>query len=79
MKIVFNSYNSEGEATPVAHAWVGEDGTVRCDDAALLDEWTNSGIVGRFKNGRLFPKDGVAFMEELPYMYKSIYLHAEWE
>lgn len=76
----FRSYNVSTDAEEViATAWIGADGAVTCDDASLLAEWQEQGVVGRFGSGRLYPKDGVAFLEELPYMYRSVYMMAVWE
>lgn len=61
-----------------AIAHLASDGTtVTCDNASLLQKWTEKGIVGRASRGRLFPHQGQAFLDELPYMYKSAYMMAE--
>ncbi len=54
-------------------------GTVSCDDKDLLDQWNTEGIFGRQQSGRLYPKDGQKFLDELPFVYKSAYFWAEPE
>ena len=61
-----------------AIAHLASDGTtVTCDKASLLQKWVDKGIVGRASRGRLFPHQGQAFLDELPYMYRSAYMMAE--
>ncbi len=48
-----------------------------CDHAALMDSWKEQGIVGRASQGRVYPRDGQGFLDELPYAYRSAYLWAE--
>jgi hypothetical protein len=67
--------NAEAQQKIAALAWLDGD-AVRCSDAKLLEQWTAEGIAGRAAQGRLFPRDGRAFLEELPFMYKSPYLCA---
>jgi hypothetical protein len=43
----------------------------------MFRSWESEGIVGRGSQGRLYPKDGQKFLDELPFMYKSAYLWAE--
>lgn len=50
--------------------------SIRCSDQALLAKWEEEGIVGREEKGRLYPKDGQNFLDELPFMYKSAYYMA---
>lgn len=61
----------------VAEVWLGDDGRVASSAPDLLAGWEKDGIVGRASHGRLYPKDGQKFLDELPYMYKSAYLWAE--
>lgn len=60
----------------VARVWLGEDGTAVTDHAELAASWAKDGIVGRAHLGRLYPRDGQTFLDELPYMYRSAYLNA---
>jgi hypothetical protein len=65
------------DADTVAEVWLDEAGRVAASAAHLLEQWQREGIVGRASQGRLYPRDGQKFMDELPYMYKSPYLWAE--
>ncbi len=56
-----------------------KSGTVSCDDKDLLEQWNTEGIFGRQQNGRVYPKDGQKFLDELPFVYKSAYFWAEPE
>jgi hypothetical protein len=68
----------DGAPSLVAVARLSLDGSaVTCDRPELLEQWAQKGIVGRASHGRLFPHDGQAFLDELPYMYKSAYFFAE--
>lgn len=68
--------DEEGEPKPLA--WVRlVSGVVISDNADLLEKWTQEGIVGRASQGRLYPRDGQKFLDELPYHYKSPYCWAE--
>ena len=51
-------------------------GTTQKDDTRWQAFWTREGIVGRSQTGRVFPSDGQAFLDELPFVYKTIYLMA---
>jgi hypothetical protein len=73
--IALRKLDSACEQQTVAIAWLDGD-TVCCDDEKLLGSWTHDGIVGRSSQGRLFPHDGQAFLDELPFMYKSPYFLA---
>lgn len=77
--VVLAAYSTDGAREIIARVWLDADGQVRCSDPALLARWVNTGIVGRADRGELFPKDGARFLEELPFMYKNIYMHAGWE
>ena len=52
-------------------------GTVECDNVRMQHTWEDHGIVGRASRGRLFPKDGQSFLDELPFVYKGGYVRAE--
>lgn len=53
------------------------DGLVTCDSPEHLDDWKWKGILGRSDKGVLYPQDGQAFLDELPFVYRSPYLWAE--
>lgn len=53
-----------------------EQGVAVCQPPRF-PEWDEQGIVGRAEAGRLFPRDGQRFLDELPYAYRSAYLWAE--
>ena len=46
------------------------DGVVTCDRDELMDEWCREGVKGRASSPRLYPSDGQAFLDELPYAYR---------
>lgn len=60
----------------LALVWL-DGGTVRCDNQQLFDEWTARGIMGRQSRGFIFPRDGQAFLDELPFAYRGAYTWAE--
>jgi len=68
---------SDGEQTTIARVWVDDSGVVQIDNEQFADLWRKKGIVGRADHGRLYPKDGQAFVDELPYMYKGSHLRAQ--
>lgn len=69
---------SPKDRKPVAIATVSlEDGLVSCDDANILEDWNSTGILGRSEKGIIYPRDGQAFLDELPFAYRSPYLWAE--
>jgi hypothetical protein len=65
--------------TPVlfGEVWLDKAGKVHASLPDMLKLWEAEGIVGRGDHGRLYPKDGQKFLDELPFMYKSAYLWAE--
>lgn len=69
--------DADGNDTTLARVWLNEQGQIVCDEKRFLDEWEHEGIVGRSSSGRLFPKDGQRFLDELPFAYKSAYCRAE--
>ena len=56
--------------------YLDKSGNVNSSDKDLLKKWSEEGIVGRAEKGRLHPKDGQQFLDELPFMYKSAYYMA---
>lgn len=60
----------------VAHVSIDETGNVTIDDHTLCERWTTDGIVGRAEMGRVYPADGQAFLDELPFVYRGAYLRA---
>lgn len=68
----------DGESVEVARVRL-VDGQAFTTNADLMADWTESGIVGRMEAGRVYPKDGQRFLEELPYMYRSAYFWAEMQ
>jgi hypothetical protein len=71
MKIAIQTVHPFPTLRTIATVRLDDQGVVRSDRAALLAEWTASGILGRASQGRLYPKDGRAFPEELPYAFRS--------
>ncbi len=59
-----------------ARAALADDGAVIIDDDRLRQEWEAKGIVGRSEMGRVYPRDGQAFLDELPFMYRGAHLRA---
>ena len=53
------------------------DGSVTCDNADQLEDWNRNGILGRSDKGVIYPRDGQTFLDELPFVYRSVYLWAE--
>jgi hypothetical protein len=66
-----------GESITHGVAWLDENNMVKCTAAWLLDTWCEEGILGRHTEGRLFPKDGQRFLNELPYAYRGGYHRAQ--
>lgn len=66
----------EGEPRLAARAHLGDDGAARVDDPTYRALWQNEGIVGRMHSGRLYPNDGQAFLDELPFVYRGAHLRA---
>jgi len=75
--VLIRIFDETGNQQIYARAWVDESGTIQCDNLDLLRDWQNQGIIGRESKGHLFPNDGRAFLEELPFMYKGAYFMAE--
>lgn len=71
MKIAIQTVDPFPTLRTIATVWLDERGVVCSDRAALLTEWAATGILGRDSQGRLFPKDGRAFLEELLYAFRS--------
>lgn len=71
MKIAIQTVDPFPTLRTIATVWLDDRGVVCSDRAALLSEWATSGILGRASQGRLYPKDGRAFLEELPYAFRS--------
>lgn len=67
--------DSEGE--PVELCSVRLQGQAAVPSTDRFPEWESEGIVGRGQTGRVFPRDGQRFLDELPYAYRSAYLWAE--
>ena len=67
---------ADGERKVEARVWLEPSGTVGCDRPELLSRWSTEGIVGRSDRGRLRPGDGQAFLDELPFVYRNVYLMA---
>lgn len=61
----------------LGEVWLDAQGKVQTGLKQLLTTWEKDGIVGRGDKGRLYPRDGQRFLDELPFMYKSPYLWAE--
>lgn len=76
-RVRFVRLSDEGEPEVWARAWLTADGSVACDRPDLLAEWQREGVLGRASAGLLHPQAGQAFLDELPYMYKSAYCFAE--
>lgn len=48
-----------------------DGGEAVTDLPALQALWSQDGLIGRGDRGRLFPSDGQAFLDELPFAYRS--------
>jgi hypothetical protein len=68
---------TDGKVQVLCSAWLDESGTVLSDSEQAMRSWQSTGIVGRAGNGRLFPKDGQRFLDELPYSYKNAHMQAQ--
>lgn len=75
-KVELVGHTAGGDRTSVARVWLDAADRLACDRAELLDRWTREGIVGRSQHGRLFPRDGQRFLDELPFVYRTPYLAA---
>ena len=73
--LILISISADGHRTTRGRVWL-EDGTARTDLAGALARWERDGVVGRSDRGRLYPRDGQAFIDELPFVYQGPYLHA---
>jgi hypothetical protein len=76
-KVALRALGTSQKPDTVAEVWLDRTGHIKTGAGDLLKGWERDGIVGRAKNGRLYPRDGQRFLDELPYMYKSPYLWAE--
>lgn len=67
------------EAETVATVRLSDDSPAQawCDSREIMAKWEAVGVVGRADRGRVFPRDGQAFLDELPFAYRSAYLWAE--
>lgn len=70
------SHTGPGGRTIEARVWLDAADHLSCDRPELLDRWAREGIVGRSQQARLFPRDGQAFLDELPFVYRTPYLSA---
>lgn len=61
----------DGLGTVRARIWL-EGGEVRCSQLGLLQMWTRTGVIGRGDRGTVFPADGQAFLDELPFAYRNV-------
>lgn len=60
----------------VTRVCLASDGAAEVEDPAYLRRWQAEGIVGRAESGRLYPADGQAFLDELPFVYRGAHLRA---
>ena len=61
----------------IATCRLTENDTVICaGDAAFVENLAREGVRDKTGETRLFPKDGLAFLEALPFAFKSGYLMA---
>ena len=75
-KVVLRGLDKTGRVETMAEVWIDDNGNVSCDSSELLADWEQEGVVGRSSKGRLFPKDGQAFLDELPFAFRSAYFLA---
>lgn len=66
----------DGPSGVVARVTLDDAGQAQVDDGRLRARWTSEGVVGRHEMGRVFPGDGQAFLDELPFVYRGAYLRA---
>jgi len=76
-KVLLKKPGAGPAAETYAEVWLDAKGVVRASVPELQKVWESQGIVGVGSHGRLYPKDGQKFLDELPVMYKSAYLWAE--
>ncbi|OGY64771.1 MAG: hypothetical protein A3I24_04460 [Candidatus Harrisonbacteria bacterium RIFCSPLOWO2_02_FULL_41_13b] len=70
-----------GEQEVIARCEIGDGGIVKClGDKIFVSNLEKEGIFEYSESGRsetkLFPKDGLKFLEQLSYNFKSGYLNA---
>ncbi len=70
------SHSSASGRTIEARVWLDAADHLLCDRPELLDRWSRDGVLGRSQQGRLFPRDGQRFLDELPFVYRTPYLSA---
>lgn len=70
-------YGLDATGDQVALCTVRLQGEVAVPSTNRFPEWETEGIVGRGQLGRVFPRDGQRFLDELPFAYRSAYLWAE--
>ncbi|MDG6906734.1 MAG: hypothetical protein JRN20_13215 [Nitrososphaerota archaeon] len=76
--VVLKSLSKDLTVKDSALAWLEPDtGKVDCTNQVLLRKWQEEGIFGRQISGRLYPKDGQKFLDELPFVYNGSYFWAE--
>jgi hypothetical protein len=65
------SYAASCADNTLATVWLDDDGCAMVDDEGLFERWNREGIIGRSSSGRLFPRDGLRFLVELPFAFRS--------
>lgn len=75
-RVRLRELNGDGEAVEVAEV-ILQNGEAVTSHPVLMESWQKEGILGRPEFGVVFPQDGARFLEELPYMYRSVYFWAE--
>jgi hypothetical protein len=76
-KVLLCKPGSDDRPQTYGEVWLDALGKVQSTLPEMFRNWEAEGIVGRGSHGRLYPKDGQKFLDELPFMYKSAYLWAE--
>ena len=76
--VEFYKLQNDGSQQVIATCQLNDDGTVVCQgDENLVANLNQKGIDNyEDRNTTLFPKDGIKFLEQLKYNFKSGYLNA---
>jgi hypothetical protein len=75
--VIIHCTDENGRSHAAARVTIDVNGVVRCDEPDLMEQWRRHGIVGRSSMGRLYPKDGQTFVDELPFAYSGSRVRAE--
>lgn len=78
-KVEIYKLNNDGSQDVVAECHLGSDGAVCTGTEAIVNKLNQEGIINyssEDRQERVFPSDGLVFLEQLPNTFNSGYLNA---